>query len=427
MSAPPIPTATWAPEPANPDALKDVELGSDPEVGGVPVTHPDPLLQKKSAAASAAPSSRYALGSLYALSFREQVGLLTFTALVEMIMAAQLCAHLTCSSMVGYEVTLGAVSALITLVTIAVDYKNALDPEPAQLIVGAVWLWWFIGVIVATFFGNFTTTIFANGYFFSWASFVVATVTFVQISARARSATTALTRWFGQGYSPLLWPLFLSSAVVMGAAINPCTGSTPAASITGLYSCTGTTAFALALGTVSMFVCLVLIAVDDKLSDRAMRFVAVLLALWWIVGTGIVTFSSPFVFAGCVARFSPRIAALGGLTSRNTETAISLRSSPSSFRLDCARLRSTVREGARGALVGRGGVVVAGIVEGGEGVRINNIYKAQNQSSTAVSASLASSARQAGSVVLGTTCGSAMGAGLGASCSRMLYASSPSA
>jgi len=227
-----------------------------------------------------------ALTSIYTLSNREQFGLLTFTSLVEMIMATQL---VPMTSMSAYEISLGAISAFISLVCIALDFVGKpLHVELLQLVIAFVWLWWFIGAIVATFFGSFTTLVFANGFFFTWASFIIITIMLTTVSDRARSAGEAPSRFFSGKYSGVLYLLFLASTVEMAASINPCS----------VMQCTDYVAFSLALGIVSMFITLILLLVGSRINNAGMRGFAIVLTLLWLVGTGIVTFKTPFVTAG---------------------------------------------------------------------------------------------------------------------------------
>jgi len=121
-----------------------------------------------------------------------------------------------------------------------------------------------------------------------WFSFGFATVALLKNVAEAREnlpVTSNVT------HRPLVGLLF-ASAVVVGASISPCSPQSV---------CTSYRAFQVALGSVSVFLSLMLLALYGRIPAQALKSIAAFLGLWWIVGTGVVTFNTSaggFQYAG---------------------------------------------------------------------------------------------------------------------------------
>jgi len=66
-----------------------------------------------------------------------------------------------------YEVALGSVATFFALLGWLIDMGGKpLDGMGLKVLSGFLFLWWFAGVVVTTFFGTFTYPWFyANGYF----------------------------------------------------------------------------------------------------------------------------------------------------------------------------------------------------------------------------------------------------------------------
>lgn len=92
-------------------------------------------------------------------------------------------------------------------------------------------------------------------------------------------------------HSPRKSLLFLmaSSAVVMGAGIGPCSPQ---------HDCYSYNAWSIVLGSLSLFLGLVMFLLSARLSATSMAFIARFLILWWAVGTLVVTFGGPFRTSG---------------------------------------------------------------------------------------------------------------------------------
>jgi hypothetical protein len=95
-------------------------------------------------------------------------------------------------------------------------------------------------------------------------------------------------------YRPLIGLIF-SSLTEMGAGIAVCT----------VNNCGSFQAYAVALGASSLFICIIMLLANcgnstthSSGSARFQQVMGFLLFLWWLIGTGILTFDHPFQTAG---------------------------------------------------------------------------------------------------------------------------------
>jgi len=125
-----------------------------------------------------------------------------------------------------------------------------------------------------------------NGFFSTWFAFFT-------------SAHLCYTAWVGGGDTPdvkdpkvALLIIFFASFFEMWAAATLCSRLND-----GYSSCQDEQAWAVAVGTISAFVCLVmgiLFVFASGIAGQANKFVAVFLFVLWIFGTGVGTFDAPF-------------------------------------------------------------------------------------------------------------------------------------
>jgi len=125
-----------------------------------------------------------------------------------------------------------------------------------------------------------------NGFFSTWFAFFT-------------SAHLCYTAWVGGGDTPdvkdpkvALLIIFFASVFEMWAAATLCSRLND-----GYSSCQDEQAWAVAVGTISAFVCLVmgiLFVFASGIAGQANKFVAVFLFVLWIFGTGVGTFDAPF-------------------------------------------------------------------------------------------------------------------------------------
>lgn len=190
-----------------------------------------------------------------------------------------------CTGITGYQVAVSTISAIIAIIS-ALLFSAGKIPEKAQEAVSWFqFLWWTAGMIVLTFFGDYITVFYANGYFGTWLAYLFAALGAVQVSTFFRQSVDDALHSMR---SPLLL-LIVSSAVVMGAAIGPCSPSS---------ACTSYNAFAVSLGTISLIICLVLFFAAPRAPANVNKVFGTFLLLWWVVGFCVVTFGGPFVSPG---------------------------------------------------------------------------------------------------------------------------------
>jgi len=219
-----------------------------------------------------------------------QIFLISFFSLLVMIVSAQICDNLmpngSCQATRGYQVACGAISFIAALIIALVHFFGKLENVAIQTAISAsFFLWWLAGVIVLTFFGDFTTTQNANGYFGSWGAFIMSVFSLVAVSPRFEHRLDSTMHSIRK---PLFF-LILASAITMGASIGPCSPSS---------RCTGYAAWALVASVVSLAVALVLFFLPTQVERKLMKYIAVLLVLWWIFAVGCITLGGPFTTAG---------------------------------------------------------------------------------------------------------------------------------
>jgi len=286
-------------EQANPDVIKDVEAPA------VTVTTPAPApIAAPTTAATTGVATRTAtavLDGLTLLTNQECIGFLTLSSFVYMIETANNYSKLPNpkTQIQSYEVALGVISCFFAGMAFAVGLGGReLEGPFANAVAVFLFLWWFSGVIVTTFFGSYISVTYANGYFAAWFSFVFATVYLLKNSpAAASTMATYADGGANLTYRPLIGLLF-SSLVEMGAAITPCTQSSYVPFVGPTSSCTGVIAYAVALGSVSAFFTLCFLLAYSKVPAKIMRGYAAFSFLWWGAGAGIVTFDAPFFLCG---------------------------------------------------------------------------------------------------------------------------------
>jgi len=262
-------------------AVHDVELGSPTQSD-----EPSPaFLHAQEAQQRLGEATQAAVGSLKSMSKREQLLALAVCSMVELIMAAQIYYD---RPITAYEISLGAVSMTICALLVGKDVRGQpLDDDKHAKATAFLFAWWLAGVVVATFFGDFSTLAYANGFFFTWLSFIVSAVMYFNVSSFAQVAGASLSdKLSSNKYASLLFALVIASAVSVGSAIRPChTG------------CSGLVGFALAVGIVSLLQTAVLLALGARVSNATMRGNALFLVAWWSAGAGTATFNTPFVAA----------------------------------------------------------------------------------------------------------------------------------
>jgi len=137
-------------------------------------------------------------------------------------------------------------------------------------------------MIALTFFGPYVFITYANGYFGTWGGFFVATGMLGNTSEVFRRGIGKIAG--GVTRKPVMY-LLISSIVEAGSAIKTCIPQS---------QCYNLNAFAIALGSLSGIVCLIMIPLMTRIPPTAVRKIAMFFCLWWVIGGFIVTFQAPF-------------------------------------------------------------------------------------------------------------------------------------
>lgn len=97
-----------------------------------------------------------------------------------------------------------------------------------------------------------------------------------------------LEKLHGLSRRPVFY-ILLASIIEVGSSIRTCLPQS---------QCYYANAFAVALGTISGLVCIVLIFIMHRMTSQQLRWVALSFIIWWLIGGMIVTFGPPFVALG---------------------------------------------------------------------------------------------------------------------------------
>ena len=153
-------------------------------------------------------------------------------------------------------------------------------------------LWWLAGAITGTFYTPFTRT--GNGYFADWTAFAASFLAAYSSVSQFRQLADTVSSAGNQGslMKPVMTILFASIIETFAAAIL-CDGA-----FCSEYSgYRGSTIYAVILGGLSIFCCLVLlimVKVNRSVDSQLYKFMAFFLAAWWIAGAGVQTFGGNY-------------------------------------------------------------------------------------------------------------------------------------
>jgi hypothetical protein len=182
----------------------------------------------------------------------------------------------TCNNYVVYAITASIISLLASF---AASMMNSESTQFRFYFSLYLFIWWTVGVIILTFISPFTTVLMPMGYFGCWGCFVTSIIGMIQDSAGFRSGLQIADN----GTSRYLVFLYVCSLVVMGAGISTCVNS---------VSCVWTPAFAIAFGATSVILCIACSIFKTALGTNNNFFTGMF--VYWLIGTSILTFYSPF-------------------------------------------------------------------------------------------------------------------------------------
>lgn len=212
-----------------------------------------------------------------------KIGLFAVIALasaVELARAATLCDQsYDCGSYLAYAVAVGGVSLVVSVLCVLASKGGKLTGQVELVAGGLLFAWWVPAVLVLTFKSPFTAT--GNGYFACWVAFFVST-------------------WLLSE----LWPTFRNMNNQMQAKTKGPVGFLLVASIFELIAasfacssyCRGEVAYAVAVGAISILVCVIMMA--GVVPGQYIRWVNGFMLVWWLAAAGILTFGDTFTITG---------------------------------------------------------------------------------------------------------------------------------
>jgi len=194
-----------------------------------------------------------------------------------------------CNGNTAWALACGLVSMIIVLVMLVGPMVGGCGGcvSSAKPFVGAfLFLWWLIGAGVITFAGPYTIA--SNGYFGSWVACVGSVLYGMEVSDFVQQAV-GFVSGPAQSAGPAMAGLVISSIIELIAASISCRGG-----------CLNDNAYAVAVGAVSLGLCIVIMAFPKCLPqvNQFMPYIILLLCLWWLAAGIVLTFRWPFAWAG---------------------------------------------------------------------------------------------------------------------------------
>jgi hypothetical protein len=191
----------------------------------------------------------------------------------------------------AYGVAVAAVSTMVCLVyLIGAKYYHYDFQQFATSCALFLCAWWLIAAWVLTFDAPYTFT--GNGYFSIWVATVASTLFAQQSSPMVRRLSKSI---LGRASAHQTSWIFLASVVELVASAHVCSNVQDAG-----VGCTNELGWAIAVGAVSSFICLVLMLTSNTflMPHPLLRNVGLLLVALWIPGCYVLTFRAPFVTFG---------------------------------------------------------------------------------------------------------------------------------
>lgn len=219
---------------------------------------------------------------------KDQLGLLAIISLLLLVQSGVNCgaSKYECSGTNAFAVASSVIALAGALAGLYFDIKQRLTVQLHLAISLGMFAWWSAMVLLLTFFGPYSSVQFANGYFATWAGFLVATMMLSSRNDYFRETVHGVVEKVSR--RPAAY-VAIASLVELAASIPFCVPKS---------ECHSLNAFAVALGVVSLAISLALLGLMTRLSVVLIRQVAVFLCVWWAVGGMLVTFVGPFATVG---------------------------------------------------------------------------------------------------------------------------------
>lgn len=193
-----------------------------------------------------------------------------------------------CGGSEAYALCAGLISMLLVvgLLVARRPSSSAAAAGSATPALGAfLLLWWLVAALVLTFHGPFYAV--GNGYIGVWAACFASFAFAHEVSATVQKVSAPVIGGARAMNRHVLVVVAGSTVELVAAALGCRSG------------CAGYSAYAVAVGAASLFLCFLLIILPKTSlkGNRAMLALSVFLFLWWFVGAVILTFISPFTSA----------------------------------------------------------------------------------------------------------------------------------
>jgi len=193
-----------------------------------------------------------------------------------------------CFGNVAYTLACGLVGMVVALFMIFGEKCSPVAGcvSSARPYVGLfLFLWWLIGACIITFDGPYTVV--SNGYLGAWVACFASIAYSMEVS-----------EWANKFINLFKGEASKMGTAMLGLVIASCVELIAAAIACG--NCSNYVAYAVAVGAVSLFFCIVILFVPQCIpaASSAAPYIMVFLFLWWFVAAIVLTFVSPFVWAG---------------------------------------------------------------------------------------------------------------------------------
>jgi len=211
-------------------------------------------------------------------------------SIIEFIAAARICDQLNyCQKEFAFAVAVGVASAFFTFaVLLYLRFASSLSPTLIKILAFLLFAMWVVGAGITTFRSPFSGST-GNGYFSAWTAFGASAYF---LHANVAFVRAGVDKVFAHKTQDMvaLWTVFFGSVIELTSAGVACDNL-------GTANCKKEYGWAVAVGTISLVICIVALLLGNKIGP--LKFVlALLLLAVWVFGAGVLTFDNPFTATG---------------------------------------------------------------------------------------------------------------------------------